>query len=249
MPGWSLWVLGEACMMLGELDEAIELLNRALIWAEFTCSPELSTVLTSLSQANFLAGDWEQAIAHGERGIEVMRSRGEEAEDSLAGLLQGISKVYARLRYWDKAISCGAESVAVSNDEEKKYCYQQILLWRRCRVEPEEAEETTPQNKRMCRVCHKVGNVDGCDGSPMISVCARSLCVYYCSAECQAADWKKHKPACYLREAAKCCHSCSEQPTALLKCGRCKTAQYCNATCQKAHWTAAQGRVRQKGRS
>lgn len=47
---------------------------------------------------------------------------------------------------------------------------------------------------RKCRACAKVE--DPSQGAGKLLVCQRCRTAYYCSKECQRADWKEHKAAC-----------------------------------------------------
>ncbi|CZT09134.1 uncharacterized protein RAG0_13991 [Rhynchosporium agropyri] len=49
-------------------------------------------------------------------------------------------------------------------------------------------------------VCRKCGKDHG-GGGKALSKCARCLVVWYCSPECQRADWKEHKKTCKASEA------------------------------------------------
>ncbi|MCJ1386148.1 hypothetical protein MMC17_009274 [Xylographa soralifera] len=50
----------------------------------------------------------------------------------------------------------------------------------------------------LCARCHKFANrvCAGCKSSPSYAATPRILTVYYCSRECQVADWLAHKPYC-----------------------------------------------------
>jgi hypothetical protein len=64
--------------------------------------------------------------------------------------------------------------------------------------------------------------------------CSRCNAASYCNAECQRADWPKHKKACKLVT----CQHCEklEIHTKFPTCVRCKQVFYCGEDCQKADW-------------
>lgn len=55
-------------------------------------------------------------------------------------------------------------------------------------VTPDNQDDAASFAAKMCRTCHK--KVDS------LKKCARCTRVYYCSKECQCADWKTHKATC-----------------------------------------------------
>ena len=50
----------------------------------------------------------------------------------------------------------------------------------------------------LCARCQKSASrvCAGCKSSPSIAVTPELLTIYYCSRECQVADWPAHKPLC-----------------------------------------------------
>ena len=51
-----------------------------------------------------------------------------------------------------------------------------------------------PQPVLKCAVCGKTGSGDKQE-KPLKS-CSQCKSIFYCSVDCQRADWKEHKPIC-----------------------------------------------------
>lgn len=78
-----------------------------------------------------------------------------------------------------------------------------------------------------------------------LKVCGKCKSAWYCSAECQKSDWKKHKTDCKFLSAMKegqdmspgdMCARCGTSSGPLKKCSQCLVVCYCSKECQVAHW-------------
>ncbi|XP_061169564.1 uncharacterized protein LOC133178927 [Saccostrea echinata] len=99
-----------------------------------------------------------------------------------------------------------------------------------------EEEENDHKSLNVCTVCGE---------KRLLKVCQRCKVQKYCSAECQKADWKKHKSNCTKKEkptqrsergaddSLPICANCKSQ-SAAFRCTGCRVVYYCSEDCQKS---------------
>jgi hypothetical protein len=84
-------------------------------------------------------------------------------------------------------------------------------------------------------------------GVAAAKACAACFSVHYCGRECQAADWRAHKPSCKRGALDFDCGACGAGLTSAAgsKCGSCARVAYCGKACQAAHWPAHKAACRE----
>ena len=89
--------------------------------------------------------------------------------------------------------------------------------------------------RRRCDGCGRQFTLD----VPKLRVCGRCRDNFYCSIECQRADWESHRPLC--REFRRTCDVCdavadaADRPFPTCHCGK---RRYCGEACQTQDWAA-----------
>lgn len=93
-------------------------------------------------------------------------------------------------------------------------------------------DDHTHESKKSHRICSFCGtqNINA-------KLCSRCKTAYYCNADCQKSDWKKHKIICKMMmqtdtKINRICIYCKSITTTSIPCNNCK-AYYCNINCQK----------------
>ena len=98
--------------------------------------------------------------------------------------------------------------------------------------------------RRCCAICFRQFGLD----VPRLKICCRCRKDFYCSVECQRADWEKHRPVC--REYRRTCDVCGlkagacDRPFPTCHCGK---RRYCGEECQAKDWAARHAKTCKSG--
>jgi len=240
--GRSAWLLGEAMRGLGRFQESAELFVEAVGWAKVLEHP-MRLLLFSLSLGRVLhrGGRIVRFLETFAATVEAHAKNEAADEDHLI-----LGAMYESLHWWDKALSIYLGAMARPYDA--RFAEKMLTAVRhakQCRALGFDPLATFESDTRMCRVCRKLGSLSGADGGVRIAVCGRCSAAFYCSAQCQSADWKEHKANCHKIEAARCCDLCWDESNELKRCGRCRIAKYCSGGCQKEDWARHKNECRE----
>jgi hypothetical protein len=242
--GRSDWLVAESIHHLPEtgipLAMVSQLLSSGLAWATGT-DRAFPAMLVFLTQARTLVRTL------GTEGL--LESFGKRQAAGLVGgyaiLMDGA--IHEGMQCWDKAITLYEEAVAQS------YVLGSAALTDKASLMLNHAKQSRAlgydpvasfeSNVRICRVCLKGGTIGGEGGTLKIASCGRCQLVFYCTPECQLADWKQHKPHCCKIDPERCCDACWDEAAEVLRCGPCRAAKYCSVASQKTDWSQKHKKV------
>ena len=122
--------MGDACMIAGEYDDAVESYQAILEIEPRLLGPrKAADVRRKIGEGYDRKGQYDQALEHYNEGIQIL---GENASVELARIYGRLSRLYAHQREYDKAIESARQGLKILKgtgyETETSHCYDAIGL-------------------------------------------------------------------------------------------------------------------------